>query len=877
MADMNLEMAVTLKDQASAGLKKVADEVEKGAKRATEAAKRGAKEQQDAARQTDVLQSALSGKAENYARRLAQTRQTLGIRSEHQIQREIQRTEAAYNRLARSGRASAMELNRAYAASRQQIAQLNAEMGRMPTSSVVGSRFGGLLSNAGRGVTGLAAGVTAGTMYLREPVRKEMSYDRQLAMVANTAFSDRDVDGRIAGKQELHNAVKKAVETGGGTKEDALASLDTLLASGAVSAETAMNLLPTLQKGAVATGASSEDLARIAISSMQQFGIGEQDIGKVLDMAVAAGQAGNFELADMARWLPQQMAAAKAMGLNGMDGLQTLLVANQQARVTAGSSDEAGNNLVNLLAKISSKETKERFEKVEYTDKNGKKHDGIDLIKSMEGYKSKGQNSLEAFMSIMDDVVGSDEKYKELQKKLASAPTKEREALLNEMTDLVEGTALGKIISDRQALMALLGIRNNVQLGAEVKAQVENSDGAVEKSHQVIKDTNDYKVEDAKNTAEFAQMQGIKGFNNILGSVSETLSEYGKEYPNLTSALAGATTMIGGLGTAAFAAAGSLALLNLGKGGNAVGGAIDVATTVGGNGRVTTGGKWSKALNIGSRALGMASVATMLTGDENPDERRMREYHWDNTKLSDKERYEIASKAVSNGWADDKYLLDIEKFGSDPDEVKRLTAQFKQNKFKLDFKKLDSWFSSDDEKAKMLTSFNQKWHELTPEQQASVSEQRSKFEARQKIKANNILNGVGSWVANDEERAYAKTVLDGKADWQVVQNKFYAGLNNPNLGKSSVLKGNAVSAGDGSLANIDFTPLTQSQAQQMNTFQTTLTADIQSLGQSISAGLLSAIQAQTTTLQNKITVELEGRVVAEQVSEQQYQNFKRGV
>lgn len=51
------------------------------------------------------------------------------------------------------------------------------------------------------------------------------------------------------------------------------------------------------------------------------------------------------------------------------------------------------------------------------------------------------------------------------------------------MADLVEGTAIGQVISDRQALMALLGIRNNVQLGKEVKAEVGNAEGAVDKSH----------------------------------------------------------------------------------------------------------------------------------------------------------------------------------------------------------------------------------------------------------------------------------------------------------------------------------------------------------------------------------------------------------
>ena len=44
---------------------------------------------------------------------------------------------------------------------------------------------------------------------MAQPMKKQMDYDRRLAMVSNTAFSDRDVAGRIAGKKELHEAVKK--------------------------------------------------------------------------------------------------------------------------------------------------------------------------------------------------------------------------------------------------------------------------------------------------------------------------------------------------------------------------------------------------------------------------------------------------------------------------------------------------------------------------------------------------------------------------------------------------------------------------------------------------------------------------------------------
>ncbi|WP_410677782.1 phage tail tape measure protein [Avibacterium paragallinarum] len=605
MANMKLSLQLKAQDYASRVMDKLRSNINKANKDIENQAVRSGQKQQETVKRTAQITEQSYRKAQQAARVVASARQSLGVRSENAIQREINQTIAAYQRLKASGTASSREIARAAVVAKQKIAQLNAEMGKVPT----GQRLGNFAS----GMASLGAGAIAGGMVMATPMKKQMSYDRELAMVANTAFSDRDVAGRIAGKKELHEAVKKAVETGGGTKEEALGALDTMLASGAVKAETAMNLLPTLQKAAVATGADTNDLAKIAISAMQQFGISEDQIGLVLDKAVAAGQAGNFELSDMARWLPQQMAAAKSAGLSGMDGFESLLVANQQARVTAGNSDEAGNNLVNLLAKITAKETNERFKKLEIKGKDGKTH-GIDFVKSMENEKKQGKDSLQAFMSIMDQVIGEDENYKAIQKKLKTAKKEDQAKLLNEMTNLVEGTAIGQIISDRQALMALLGIRNNVQLGEEVKEKVSKAEGAVETSHAVIKDTNSYKVDDAKNSLEFAQMEGMKGFNNALGDMAVKIADYAKAYPELTTTITTAGTVITALSTAAVAASGALMLLGRrgGRGGLSAGDMLDIGTSVG-----NKSGKGVMRGVKGFRGLGplLAFEALRIAGD----------------------------------------------------------------------------------------------------------------------------------------------------------------------------------------------------------------------------------------------------------------------
>ena len=609
MANMDVSLILKAKDYASSVVKSVENSVSKSTKNIENQAQRSATTQQRAMRQT----AQVTEQSYRQIQQAARNREMLGVRSERSIQNEINRTRAAYDQLKRSGIASGRELDRAAVATKRRIAELNAEMGKVS----MGQRLG----NIGRGVAGLVAGGTAAGMVLAQPMKKQMDYDRSLAMTANTAFAERDVAGRIAGKAELNNAVKSAVEIGGGTKEDALGALDTMLASGAVKAETAMKLLPTLQKGATATGASTDDLAKIAISAMQQFDIGEDKIGEVLDKAVAAGQAGNFELADMARWLPQQMAAGKSAGLKGMSGFEALLVANQQARVTAGTSDEAGNNLVNLLAKLTSKETSDRFRKLDIKGKDGKDH-GVDFIASMEAQKKKGKNSIEAFMSIMEQVIGQDDKYRELQQKLKGAKKEDQAKLLGEMTNLVEGTAVGQIISDRQALMALLGIRNNVSLGKEVKESLDKSEGAVDTSHAVIKDTNSYKVEDAKNNVDFAQMQGMKGFNDALGDVSVKIAEYAKAYPDLTGKIVTAGTVVASLSAAAITAAGSLRLLG-GKGGLGlgVGDVLSKGTGVtGAAGGVATAAntaKMGRLAKFGRGSLPLLVFGAMLEGSEN--------------------------------------------------------------------------------------------------------------------------------------------------------------------------------------------------------------------------------------------------------------------
>lgn len=494
---------------------------------------------------------------EREQRQAAGARSRLGIRSEQEIQREIARTQQAYHSLASSGRASQRDLQRAAKATRDRVRELNAEMGKT-------SRFGSAMKWGKAGGMMLAGGAAA-AMTLRDPLEKRRSFDLNLAYAANTAYSDRDAKGRIAGKQELYDAVKKTVTAQGGSRDQALDALNSMIASGTVEVNTAKQLLPIIQRASVASGADSNDIAQIAISAMQQYHIKPEDIGLALDKAMAAGQAGQFELNDMAKWLPQAMAATANGGMNGMKDFDVLLRALQQTRITAGSSDEGGNNFVNLAAKITSADAVTKFKKADYVDKNGKHHDGIDLTQSLLKHKEKGENTLDAFMNIVDEYMSSNKQYQDLQKKINNSKNDlDKKQLLEQQATILSGTAVGDLVSDRQALMALLAIKNNKDFGNDVMKEIQNAKGSIDTAHAVIQDTTYAKKQNFDNTKDFGAMESLKGMDETLGDINQKLADYGNKYPELGEAIGGTSVAFSALTTAAMAAAGALGMMSLG-------------------------------------------------------------------------------------------------------------------------------------------------------------------------------------------------------------------------------------------------------------------------------------------------------------------------
>ncbi|WP_163590867.1 phage tail tape measure protein [Klebsiella variicola] len=564
MRSLQLAMTLLAKDQGSKVLRQTLADVLKQ----TNANK---KAEEEAARVRE--QSAQSGirasrTLQQEYQRAANARSVLGIRSERDIQREIAQTQAAYNRLLRTGTLTANEQTRAFRAMTNQVAQLRTElngagqsMSRMERARMWGGN-----------VTAFAGGIAAAGAIVVPSVRNQMTYEQRLASMANTAFAEQNTAGRRAGMRSMDQLIRRSVAVGGGNKETAANTLDALLASGAVEYNSAERLLPMLQKYSTATGADSKDLAMIAIRLKQTFGLKDSDIPKALNMAISAGQAGSFELADMAKYLPEQLANASSIGMKGLDDFATLLGLNQASAITAGTSDKAGNNVINLLGKISSQDASNAAARIKI---NGK---GIDLPGSLAAAQGKGMNALDAFSAIVDKIVAQNPGYQKLEKQLKNTPDDpSRLRIMDSQLQILQGSAVGQIIADREALMALIAYRGNrkyaygVRDDANAQRTLPELQTAGERNFDLIQGTNLYKVNQLNNTRDFAQMDSIQPLSDVLGKLSGELNDYAGAYPGLTKALAGAETAIKAMTAAAWAFAGIKFLSSAGAAATAAG------------------------------------------------------------------------------------------------------------------------------------------------------------------------------------------------------------------------------------------------------------------------------------------------------------------
>lgn len=563
MSDMQVQAELTLKDNMTKPAAKGLEEVAKSADKLQQSGK------QRGADGRFLKQMATDGSA------AARSMDAVG-RETQQLQQQIKGAE-------RSGSALRRTLSGVRDAGRD-AAKHMAQMGKG-------------LAAAKHNATAFGGGVMAAGYVAKTAMEKPMDYEAKLASMANVAYADKDATGRIAGMKTLDASIINAVRTGGGSRDSAADALNTLLAAG-TDESTAKQLLPVIQKAATASGADGKELASILTKGISQKQFTAAEAQAAIDKAIKAGEAGQFELKDMARWLPQIISAGK--GMKGMEGYEAHLANLQGIANVTGSNDQAGNAYFNLLGKITSTDATANFKKMK-----------INLPKELSKAAQQGVDPVTAFTQLVESkVVAKDKNFTALQKKIATTSDKDEKRLLMEQAaEILQGTAVGKILQDREALLGLVGVMSQKDTIADVREQLKNAEGATQRSFDVVSSTTNYKAEQASNEKDIALSATLDSIKNPLDATLDSVARFAQENPILATATAGTATA-GGMATAGGTAWGGMKLLQGAKP------AADAGTAIASAG----GGLAGTAAKVASKAalpLAMGGAAYEIYSTEN--------------------------------------------------------------------------------------------------------------------------------------------------------------------------------------------------------------------------------------------------------------------
>lgn len=542
----NLQLALQLlaRDTGSKVLKQALQSISRDTKAAQKTDDELAKSRQ----QNSTTAIRASRSLQDEYRRASSARSTLGIRSERDIQREIQQTMAAYNRLTRTGMLSANEQNRAFRAMTDRVKTLRTELGGVNDSMTRMQR----LRAAGSTVAAVAGGLTAAGMIIKDPVQRQMAFERRNAEIANTAYNELSGPERIKKIPVINNAIRNAVRYGGGTPEAAQDTLNALFA-GSLDEKTAMKILPDITRYASASGANPQDLAKIGISAIKNFDIDPKDLPTVYDKSIRSGENGKYELADMASSLSLTLTKAKSIGMSGLGDFDKILALLQANAETAGDNSAASTNVNNLLDKITSADIQNTLKNYKFRGKGGKALGYIDYLAEQ---KTNGLSTPDIVMNAVSGIVSADKRVQKLRSEAKKYKGTDKESDILAALDIVVSSITSKIIADQQASTAL---KTNIMKREFIKDQIkgtENSSGAGAASFDVMSSTNDFKSQQFESEKMFSEQDAMKPIADLYGDLTSKLTDYAKEYPELTTAISGATTGIKAMTAAAVAFAG---------------------------------------------------------------------------------------------------------------------------------------------------------------------------------------------------------------------------------------------------------------------------------------------------------------------------------
>ncbi len=156
------------------------------------------------------------------------------------------------------------------------------------------------------------------------------------------------------------------------------------------------SLIEDLGRTATATGADMGDLARMAYTLRNAYGLTGDEIGRTMEGMVYAGKRGAFLFPEQAAELPQIASVMAQMNQKGAEGAARTAAMMQIVRRETGDSATAANNLVNSLSYIQGAEfgrkVKDLGVDVDVFDEEGRMRDLFLILDDIVRVTEKGAN-----------------------------------------------------------------------------------------------------------------------------------------------------------------------------------------------------------------------------------------------------------------------------------------------------------------------------------------------------------------------------------------------------------------------------------------------------------------------------------------------------
>ncbi|WP_284890568.1 phage tail tape measure protein [Burkholderia sp. lyk4-R2A-23] len=445
---------------------------------------------------------------------------------------------------------------------------------------------------AGRGVIGDAVKLTASVAVPATIAANYQAIIRDIAIKAGIARTQeeaamgsrirRDAGANGIGRNELADAVNQMV-------------------AGGMDLNRALNFAPLVAKFSIGQGATTVETAKM-IQALQQNAeiVDPRQMAKALEAIAYLGKEGSFESVDMARWFPVLLAEMKKIGITGQDSVTQLGAMLQVQMKTAGSSDEAANNLKNWFSKIGSGETERNYAKA-----------GVDYQAKMREAIGKGWSTLEASFVLARAYIERVDPAK--AKQLASAakqfnsemdPAK-RQA---QMAAFAETMKTGDLFNDMQVKAALTAYMQNAELYTNLKRNAQEASGEIQKDLEARRETSKQIWSEVGQRWDDAMRSIGDALRPITDRIGEGAKGLGSGIQSVADAAPKATAAVVGIAGAALAFRGARALWSIGRG------AFDIArgTVLARGGRAAAGGSRAAGGVVGRAldALGGAAAAS---------------------------------------------------------------------------------------------------------------------------------------------------------------------------------------------------------------------------------------------------------------------------